>query len=165
MTVNAGALNARLVSSFIKDDQTYFIVGVVSAVALVIAAGLFIIGWRHYIDAKPYDSVIMTCIPVVINAFRTRRQYKKQKRLDVAENRDSVSFHRATMMQGHIEGSVRIQTDQHAPTFLDFAKVPNGGKFHERIVNDVKSLRNAFIVFGFLIPYLIIYYQARSFKN
>ena len=51
--------------------------------------------------------------------------------------------------------------DEQPRTFLDFAKAVNHGNFHNRIVDDVKSLRNALVVFTLLIPYWLIYDQVK----
>jgi len=45
--------------------------------------------------------------------------------------------------------------------FLDFGKAANDGKFHDRIVDDLNSLRHAIIVFSLLIPYWLIYNEVR----
>lgn len=165
VAINTGALIARLVSSFIKDDQTYFMACALAVIALLIATLLFISGRRYYIDAKPYDSVIMICIPVVINAYQTRSKYKTHTHSTVMEDTNSASSNAVNNIRDHTAEGVLIRADNFTPAFLDFAKVPNGGKFHERIVDDVKSLRNAFIVFSFLIPYFITYNQVRLFKT
>lgn len=151
LALNSGAATTRLISSFITGSETYFIVCLVTATALIIAAILFIIGCRYYIDNKPYDTVIMKCIPVITNAYQSRAQHKLTNTVNSIQDLN--------------EGGEPITTDQCQLTFLDFAKVPNGGKFHDRIVDDVKSLRGASIVFGFLIPYFIVYNQVRALRT
>ena len=162
LALNSGAATTRLISSFITSDKTYFIVCVVTATALTLAAILFIIGWRYYIDTKPYDSVIMMCIPVVTNAFRSRSQYKDYRRSVIEEGVNSVTTNTVYTIKCPTEEEEPVARDHCQLTLLDFAKVPNGGKFHDRTVDDVKSLQGASIVFGFLIPYFIVYNQARS---
>jgi len=48
--------------------------------------------------------------------------------------------------------------EQQFTSFLNYAKLPYG-KYHDRIVDDVKSLRRAFYVFGILIVYWFVYNQ------
>ncbi len=118
---------------------------------IFVAALLFIIGYRYYIHGTPYDSVLINCIPVLTTAFQTWYQHR--------QNQDQRSRDRAHINTSHstIEESIRIEEQPVA--FLDFAKAVNHGNFHDRIVDDVKSLRSAFIVFALLIPYWLIYNQ------
>ena len=55
-----------------------------------------------------------------------------------------------------------MRTDERPHGFLDFAKAKNNGRFIDRIVDDVKSLQKAFIVFALLIPYWLIYNQVKE---
>jgi hypothetical protein len=60
-----------------------------------------------------------------------------------------------------VEDEEVTRKDQQVSTFLDYAKAMNDGKYIDRIVDDVKSLRGAFAIFILLIPYWLIYDQAR----
>jgi peptide/histidine transporter 3/4 len=156
VAVNIGAVIATLSIPLIQTDSdnqpnpnNYFYGYLVAICMLVCAAILFIIGRRYYIHIPPYDTVIMKCIPVIINAFQTRRKYY--------ENIQTIGGNRRNRSTISDEGTVT--TDQQSLSFLDFAKAANNGKFNDRIVNDVKSLRRAIFVFLLLIPYWLIYYQ------
>jgi hypothetical protein len=127
-----------------------------------INALLFIIGWRYYVHVKPYDSVISNFIPVVINAFQTWRQYKRDEHHTkrIHTNNSTVNCLDASHDLTNEEVEEPIIIDER-PTFLDFAKVVNNGKFHDRIVDDVKSFRNAIIILILVFPYRLIYTQVK----
>ena len=108
----------------------------------------FIIGYRFYKHATPFDSVITMCIPVLWNACQTWYQNRRytRHRLTYSPNSESV-----------MEDSTEL--NRKPATFLDYAKVIYHGRHPDRIVDDVKSLRSAFLVFILLIPYWLIYNQ------
>ncbi len=161
--VNIGAIFAMWATPFtLNDDNFYHIVYMVTASVLFVAASLFLIGWRFYIHVKSNETVITKCIPVVINACRSRHQYKKKINTRSNEQLNSSTLNSTSAFHSLIDGEKLIIIDERPSTFLDFAKVPNG-KFHDRIVDDVKSLRSAFIVFSLFIPYWLVYTQVRLF--
>ena len=164
LAVNIGIAFAKLSSSLIQTFhlEYYYMVYVIAITTLTIAAVLFLCGWSYFRHVEPYDSVITNCIPVIINALRTRKQYSKNERLVVNENMHSSRSNSSNVIQDSSDRIEFSEVDSDSPTFLDFAKVRNGGKFHDRIVDDVKSLRSAVIVFGFFIPYFLIYSQVGS---
>ena len=166
VAVNMGAAIAKLILTFTyTTENRYYIVYVVGLVALALATVLFLIGWKYYRHVKPYDSVTTKCIPVVFNAFQTRRQYRKNRQSVVHEGgRPSVS-NPLNAVQNAPEGSELTGINQQRSAFFDFAKVPNGGKLQDRIVEDVRSLRSVIAVFIFFIPYFIIYSQARPLNT
>ncbi len=164
VAINIGAMFATLAIPFIQngDDKSIFIKYVVAAGTLFIAAILFLIGCRYYIHIKTNETVVTNCIPVVINAFQSWYQYKKNAR---SIDKKHITSSRSDLLNdshslAEEEESMRI--DEQRPTFLDFAKAVNHGKYHDRIVDDVKSLRSAIIVFTLLIPYWLIYNQVRE---
>ena len=143
IAVNIGAMIATLVTlltqGFIQDSHYCFIAYLVSVIMLG-SSGLFLIfGLRYYTHVKPYDTIITKCIPITVDAFRSWREHKRCQR-----SADDV-----------IEG----QNSQQSIGFFDFAKTIHHGRFQEGIVDDVKSLRSAFVVFILLIPYWIVYNQ------
>lgn len=166
LAVNVGAAFAKLNSSLIQNQtdhlKYYYVVYIIAITALTIAAVLFLCGWRYLRHVEPYDSVITNCIPVIINALRTRSQYNKNEQLVVNEDIYSAMSNSLHVIQDPSERKESIEATPESVTFLDFAKVRNGGKFHDRIVDDVKSLRSAIIVFGFFVPYFLIYSQVRN---
>jgi hypothetical protein len=160
--INIGGSIATSVIPYIptggKPCYTPFLI---AASLLCVAALLFIIGCRYYIHIKPYDTVITKCIPVVLSAFQSWYKYKQNTHS--IDKEDIISSPTSLASASHSltdeENSIRI--DERPSTFLDFAKAANNGKFNDRIVDDVKSLRGAFIVFSLLIPYWLIYNQVR----
>ena len=164
VAVNIGGATARLSFSLIESNKTdsyAYIVYVVALGAIIIATILFLIGWRRYRRTKPYDSVITKCIPVFINAYQTRNQYKKNKQSVLGTEVNFSTSNPVNTVQSTHEGRGLNEINQESLSFLHFAKAVNGGRFNDRIVDDVKSLRKAMPVFGVFIPYFIIYNQVR----
>jgi len=165
VAVNMGGIFATFAVPYIQNDENdqnnFFIGYLVAASLLVVAAVLFIVGLRFYIHIKPYDTVITKYIPVVINAFQTWRKYKKHVRSRPNDRRDSS-------LTNLLDNSITISeerwlaTNEQSLSLLDFAKLSNNGKFIDRNVDDVKSLRRIIVVFLLLIPYWLIYYQVGS---
>jgi len=161
VAINIGAMLATLVIPFVQngDEKSIFMKYVIAAGALFIAAILFLIGCRYYIHIKTNETVVINCIPVIINAFQSWYKYKNKARsIDIKRitNSSSDLLNDSDSLPEE-EESMRIH--ERPPTFLDFAKAVNHGKYHDRIVDDVKSLRSAIIVFTLLIPYWLIYNQ------
>jgi hypothetical protein len=129
----------------------YIYIHIVGACMLFIAVVLFLAGRKYYMHIKPYNSVISNCFPVVFNAFRTWRQYKKKHVVHNLNASDSFIN----------EEEETIRTDERPTAFLDFAKVGNHGNFQDEIVDDVKSLQNALILFMLVTPYGLIRFQVR----
>lgn len=115
---------------------------------IFLATVTFFIGYRFYKHATPIDSVITMCIPVLWDACRTWYQNRRYIQRQV---------HYSRLAESVTEDSAEL--NQIPETFLDYAKVIHHGRCPERIVDDVKSLRSAFLVFILLIPYWLIYNQ------
>ncbi|CAF1332607.1 unnamed protein product [Rotaria sp. Silwood1] len=163
VVVNIGGIIATLGINFIQKDANHYFIGyLVALIILLIAAVLFSIGWRCYINVKPYDTVVSNCIPVVINAFQSWLQYKHNKRSISKYSTDASVTNSISDPFSLTEGEDSMGLNEQPKAFLDYAKIPNNGNFHDRIVNDVKSLGRALIVFSLLIPYWLVYHQARS---
>jgi hypothetical protein len=159
--VNIGAIFAKFAFPYAQSiDKSYYITYIYGASVLLVAILLFIIGLRYYIHVIPYDSVVTKCIPVTINAFQSWYQYHKNIRSTHKKHRTiSSNIVNTPGRVSVVDGS--MEANEQPSTFLDFAKAENRGKFIDRIVEDVKSLRGAFVVFTLLIPYWLIYNQAR----
>jgi hypothetical protein len=140
----------------------YYIPYLIAASMLFVAGVLFILGYRYYIHVNSNETVITKCIPVVLNAFKSWYKYKKKRLVVEGKLDDSGDFNGLDTTLNRItevEKSLRIY--RRPFTFLDFAKIANNGKFQEGIVDDIKTLRKALIVFIFLIPYWLIYNQVK----
>ena len=161
IAMNTSAMIAKLVISSIhdKDPRKFFIGYIVAALMLLAAVILFISGRRYYRHIEPHDSAVTYCIPVIWNAFQTWRQYKKSEssRNEMYNNCEPTNG--LDTITNHFGSEAR--ESRRPSTFLDFARVTNHGKFSDRIVDDVKSVRTALIVFSLLIPYWLIYDQVR----
>jgi hypothetical protein len=158
--LNIGAIIAMFAVPSIQTQTNYhYIAYLIAAIVLVAAALLFVLGRKYYIHVVPYDTVITNCIPVLINAFQSWYKYNHNRHSRSIELTPSMSnlsnIHRTRSSEQSLE------EEERPLTFLDYARAGNNGKFHDRIVDDVKSLRGALIVFTLLIPYWLIYHQAR----
>ena len=93
------------------------------------------------------------CVPVYKNALQTWWAYRRNKQQQrVTDNSTSVSV---SIVQSD-------RTDERPPTFLDFAKRVYNGKYQDWIVEDVKLLRNAFIIVFLIFSYKFIFYQVKE---
>jgi hypothetical protein len=152
--LNIAIVIEELARVFVLDGHRYSTFYVIATPMLFVGALLFLIGWRYYI----YDSVLSSCILVYRNAFQTWREYKRKKRY--TENSQTTNASRLNILEtsncrAHevIEESTRI--DEQPSTFLDSAKIVYHGKFHDWIVDDVKSLQNAIVICILVLPYWI----------
>jgi dipeptide/tripeptide permease len=150
--VNTGGLFAFAFIAYVQQNISYFIGYMVPAGLLIIALILFLSGYKFYIHTQPDASIVSNFIPVVINAFQTRRKYRQAARISDT-NRASSDPPRLSN-----------RTNGQSASFLDYAKISNEGNFHDRTVDDIKSLRRIIVVFLLLIPYWLIYMQVKK-KN
>ena len=169
LAVNIGGTIATGVTLVIRryfDDQDHYYLysAIAAASALMVAMLLTIVGYRYYIDATTHETVVTNCIPVMINAFQSRHRYNKRKKSS-RDNEDANVNVPNTLQDfnNSTEENRFTRTGPRPSTFLDYAKLPLG-RFHDRIVDEVKSLRGFIIVFTLLIPYWLIYNQVRSLK-
>ena len=122
-----------------NNSNRFFYSYLIAMLMLIISGICFLLGYRYYVHIPSSDSVLLNCFPVMLNAYQTKRQY-----------RSSVSL--------NDEREIDMEEDQPI-SFLDYANVHYRGKFHERIIDDIKTFQRAIIVFLLLIPYGIIYHQ------
>ncbi len=103
------------------------------------------------------------CIPVYKNAFETWHQYRKNERSIERRQVNSTASNVLNTDRGFNNEELEESTrrDGRPARFLDFAKVVNNGKFIDRIVDDVKSLQSAIIIFILILPYWLIYAQVK----
>ena len=160
--VNTGGLVAFAAVAYLQL-KSYFIGYLVPGGLLVLAFICFLAGYKTYIYVRPFDSVVTNFFPVFFNACRTWRRYGHHN--IQAEN------HRAFSSETSLLKSDRISNDSlsfnaSVPTwsFLDYAKIANKGRFIDREVDDIKSLRRVVVVFLLLIPYWLLYVQVRMIK-
>jgi hypothetical protein len=167
IAVNIGDTLTLLAVPYIQTNgqSYYFIAYLIASSMLLVAILLFSIGWRYYIHVRPYDTVVMNCIPVVINAFQSWRKHKRNKFLMEEKHTNSTPTTFKSIMYNYGEEEDSIRLNEQPSTFLDFAKAANYGKFPDRIVDDVNSLRRGIIAFSLLIPYWLIYVQVGSLNN
>lgn len=133
---------------------------------LLFSMVLFLSGWPYYFHVEAYDSVLLNCMPVIINAFRTWRRSRANEPYIRPRNNTHLSFLEESnasenMTREEFEQRTSF-TDDRPATFLDHAKVMHSGKFNDRIVDDVKVFRNAMLIFILIFPYRIIYTQVQD---
>lgn len=156
---NIGALVEILMDDLVTQDcsKRYFIIFFIGTCLLCACYLLFLIGWRYYYIVKPHDSVLYHCIPVIKNAYATKRRYKKRRyRLNLESSFTTISH---TNVEQEIEEI--MTTDRRKPNFLDMARESNRGKYRDAIVDDVKSFRIGIILFILIFPYKVIFIQVR----
>jgi peptide/histidine transporter 3/4 len=142
--VNTGGLFAIAFIAYVQQNISYFIGYTIPAGLLIVALILFLSGYKFYIHVIPDDSIMSNFIPVIINAFQTRRKHLQDAQIAATNGRSSDPSN----------GQIK--------SFLDYAKKINQGKFLDRIVDDIKSLRRIIVVFLILIPYWLIYMQVKN---
>lgn len=121
------------------NSNRYFYSYLIAMFMLIISGLFFLLGYRYYVHIPSTGSVLLNYIPVIINAYQTKRQYRNQTYLND-------------------EREIDVGEDQNIP-FLDYATVCHRGKYPDRIIDDIKTFQRAIIVFLLLIPYWIIYNQ------
>ncbi|UJR14008.1 hypothetical protein I4U23_001008 [Adineta vaga] len=159
--VNIGGLIAFAFIAYGQQNDSYFIGYVIPAALLIIALVFFLIGYRFCIHVQPYDSVISNLIPVFINAFQTWRKHRRNLQIS-KNNRRQNSSTKLLDTPTEYSDQFSLTTSEQSWSFLDYAKVGNNGRFSDRIVNDIKSLRRIIVVFLLLIPYWLLYFQIET---
>lgn len=158
--VNIGAMIELWIIPWMQSTSSDYNAAYEIAVGtLGMAVVLFILGWPFYRNINLNETVVSKCIPVLISAFQT---WKKSNR-SVIQEEDIVTSvtHSLNGYDNLIGREQSIRFERQPSSFLNYANVAYGGKFHDRIVNDVKSLRGAIVVFSLLIPYWLIYSQVK----
>jgi peptide/histidine transporter 3/4 len=158
--VNTGGLIAFGFIAYEQQNYSYFIGYIIPTGLLIIALIFFLIGYKFYIHIQSIDSVISNFIPVMINAFQTWKKYRQneEEEDDVINRRSSDHSRLLEDENRHTDRSLLI-TNGKLGSILDYAKITNHGKFLDRIVDDIKSLRRIIVVFLLLIPYWLVYIQ------
>lgn len=156
--INTGGLIAFGAIAFLQMKKDYFIGYLVPGGLLLTAFILFLIGYKFYIHIKPQNSVIAVFFPALLNAFQTWRKYRgNQQTIN-----DGTELHRdETNVETVGESDVYLSFTVYKSSwsFFDYAKISQHGKYPDRIINDIKSLRRILVVFLLLIPYWLLYIQ------
>lgn len=149
MIIGLTNILAKLFEQYIGDLHSYLTIYIIATSLIFLAGLLFFIGLRlHcYAHIDPYDSVIMNFIPLIVNAFQSKRRYRLNQPMS---SRDSIPIVRS----GNF-GELDTENDEPS-TFFDHARRVFYGRFDDRIVNDVKLFRNNLIVFLIVTPYWLI---------
>lgn len=160
VVLQAAAMFWDLAEAFLlKPHYDYFTFYVIGLSMLAVAILLFALGWRYYVHVRPYDSVVTNCFPVYKNALHVWRQSRRENHRVPIRNIDDHTAETLDASNGFATDTMEesVGRDERTRTFLDNAKVVNNGKFLDRIVDDVKSLQIALIIyFIFVFPYRLI---------
>ncbi|XP_076346091.1 solute carrier family 15 member 4-like [Tachypleus tridentatus] len=134
-SVNIGAFVALGGMAYIQQSTEYgFYLGyLIPTIFLGVAVIIFVLVRPLYIIHHPAGSVVTTVLLILKNAWISSRL---QRRL--SDGRESL------------------------PSWLDWAKARFGGRFSDNVVEDVKSLSTILIVFVFLVPYWLVYFQMQT---
>lgn len=162
LAVNMGAIFAKGTFFSLETSDPYSVPYIYGMSTLFVAMVLFFIGYRYYIHVKSGETILTKCFPVLFNAFQTWRLFYRNKPRVTKKARTSPVSNTAYNPDVIVEDDDSMNMILQISTYLDYAKATNGGRYLDRIVDDVKSLRNAVVVFALLIPYWLVYDQVRS---
>jgi peptide/histidine transporter 3/4 len=156
--INTGGLIAFGGIAFLQIKKDYFIGYLVPGAFLIAAFILFIIGYKFYIHIRAHDSVIAVFFPALINAFQSWRKYRRIRH-EMNNGNELHPDETNVETVGDSDVYLSFTVNKSTWSFLDYAKISNRGRFPERIINDIKSLRRIIVVFLLLIPYWLLYIQ------
>lgn len=159
--INTGGLIAFGGIAYLQLAYNYFLGYLIPGILLLSAFILFLIGYKYYIEVKSTDSVIEYFFPVIINAFRTWKEFHRHRNENIQENflyRDDAVIE----TEGDSDTYLSFIVSRSKWSFLDYARIRYHGRFSDRIINDIKSLRRIMVVFLLLIPYWLLYFQVET---
>jgi peptide/histidine transporter 3/4 len=162
VAVNTGCLFAFGIIAYVQQNISYVLGYSISTGLLGVTLLLFLMGYRYYFHIKPNDSVITNFFPVLINAFQTWRKLRRYAR-GIANGHESSNQTQFSSDQDEIIDHVLFKMNEKSISFFDYAKGTNNGRFQDRVVDDIKSLRRIIVMFLLLIPYWLIYLQVKIF--
>lgn len=138
---NIGGVIAMTLIPYIASKEGYATAMIYATGALFLSVICFLVGCRSYIHVIPFDTVMTKCFPVVISACQSWRRYRQERQMRKTDE--------------------SMEMDQPSWAFLDFAKIPFRGKFHGRIVDNVKTVPSALATFAILIPFWLVFNQVK----
>lgn len=133
---NTGGLIAFGAIAYVQINTNYFIGYLLPGGFLVCSFLLFLVGYCFYVHRREPKCLFIDLLPVLYNSFTSWR----------SNSRDSS-----------IADSLTLNW-----SFLDYARIDNGGQYPDSIINDIKSLRRIVVVFLLLIPYWLVYIQVET---
>ncbi|CAF2599209.1 unnamed protein product [Rotaria sp. Silwood2] len=159
--VNTGGLIAFGAIAYLQINKGYFVGYLIPGILLILAFILFLVGYKCYIHIKPHDSVITKFVPIIISAFQSWINHRRNRRgiIDSSESHPEETIVEA---EGDSNDYLSFTINRSTWSFFDYAKVENNGRFSSRIVNDIKSLRPIIVVFLLLTPYWLLYVQVET---
>ena len=158
LAVNVGTIMVTFAFAFIRSPTNYYIPYSIATSLLCLSATLFFVGYRDYFRIDISESVLINCFPVLFNALKTRCIHGRNQPVIKYQSLEGSHTSVPGDADNLIETTDSTRTERPL-TLLDYAKVENNGHFLDRIVEDVKSLRKAIVVFLLLIPYWLGFNQ------
>lgn len=164
LTVNIGAMTELWIIPWLQANTTgdHTDAYAIAAGMLGMAVLLFLLGCPWYRNINLNETVVSKCFPVLINAYQTWRRQNPVKHVTREEDFTSSTGDLLNGPDNLIEHEQSVRLERQPSSILDYANAVYGGEFHDRIVNDVKSLRRALVAFILLIPYWLLYSQVKS---
>ncbi|CAF3436200.1 unnamed protein product [Rotaria socialis] len=160
IAVNTGCFLAFGIIAYVQQNKSYFIGYTISTILLAVTFVIFVAGYRCYIHIKPYDSVITNCFPILINAFQTKWKHQRCAREKFNQRKAAKPSTYSSDDENENHDYLMSDTNEQQISFFDYAKADHNGRYPDRIVDDVKSLRPIIAMFLLLIPYWLIYVQS-----
>lgn len=156
IVVNVASIITTLSGEYMPDKGAYwFGIFMIATSFLFVCGLLFFIGLSWYIYVPSHESVLINCIPVIINAIQS---WWRNRHTNISTENHTNASNRSS----NEETIQIIRDDERPPTFLDYAKQVYNGKYHDRIVDDVRSFRNALIIlFILVLPHRIAFAQVK----
>nr|XP_042913771.1 solute carrier family 15 member 4-like [Parasteatoda tepidariorum] len=138
--VNIGALIAILGITYVQQVDGFKSGYLIPVCLLTVATIMFLVTYPIYTHQSSCGSSISRTFSVLKGAWKLNRIRKRNVTMESQTSVESIN----------------------RPTWLDMAKVRYGGKFHDSVVEDVKSLSVIITVFLSLIPYWMLYFQMQT---
>lgn len=146
-----------------RRTQIVIFFGYVLVLAMIIMATMiFSIGWyrQYFIHVELHESIIKECFLVIRPYFQTCFEYKNLHVWNRLKNNSLCEILTCRRSYNTLEEDHNLNVIEYIP--LDDEMEPYERRIPDRIVDDVKSLQRALILFTLLIPYWLIYDQART---
>jgi hypothetical protein len=153
--VNTSGLIAFGAIAYIQINTNYFIGYLIPCTLLIVAFGVFLIGYTCYIHTKLYNGLLIDFLRVLIGACQSWRAHRTHRTRIIERSQSSDE---PSTIDDNIDRSLPVNT-RSVRCFLDYAKSDNNAGFVNGVINDMKSFRRIMAVFLLLIPYWLICIQ------
>ena len=159
VTFTIGIFLATVSSASSQLSKTSFLITYsILTFLLVLSAVLFFYGRRYYHRIELSESVIKYLIPVLFNAITTMlRRWQDTSSNDSNQSQDISTNPNSNSIR--INDKSNLLAKKKPKSFISNADISYGGRYHHRIVDDVRALGRAVILFLLLVPYWVVNHQ------